>query len=740
MATGMPRTVVARRASESLLAFAGWWLTAWLVSHAFPAVADYLPISLLWAANALAYGAVLSLGPRLIPAFTLAALTWNIARGDALPEIVIGTGAFLVVMLFVTGFSRLLERRVEQDPARRLLRVPIIALASASVFTLLGVWQFVGSGLPTTELVIALWLSEATSVLLFTPLVQQVIDARDHSHEEFQRFRPVTGVIAAWTLTAFLVLAALLLVGQQDGSGRDWLLYLALTIPMLAVYLLPTSVTRFAVAAFVLVWVGVHYAVFTHPDGLVEIDALLNGQMIIFTATLIAFLAIESVLSFEVANRQLKAARLRDGVTGLYNDLGLTRRLRELATSGSRHGQLALIGVQIPDVDDLSALIGLDEVHRVERLIGEMLREVRTVPDMPAGRLQPGLFAMLIPAGGEAERASLIASNLRNRIDRAEREGQLPTARQGVRLALLDAIIAGDHQHLTTVLLMACQKDDDQEDSQFHHHREPAIHLIEDHRRTLEWARNLREALAGNHSAGHFELYAQPIVDRHDPEAHRIEILLRWQTPAGTIEPPFVFMEIAEHFGLMPKIDRWVLDHALAAVDRRAAGVHLTEIAINLSGDSLAGDWLPSRIENLLIEHHWPAERLCLEITETMLIRDTTRAQRNLAALHKLGVAIAIDDFGTGRATFSYLQHYPVDELKINGSFVRRLAESSFDREVVKATRALADHLDCRVVAEFVETAAQAELLEKLGVHFHQGYGVARPIPLGEYLDALPSD
>ena len=730
-------TVTMRRLGESILAFGGWWLTAWLVTQAYPAVADYLPISLLWVANALAYGAVLSLGPRLIPAFTLAALTWNIARGDGLPEIVIGTGAFLVVMLFVIGFSRLLESRVEQDQARRLLRVPIIAIASASVFTTLGVWQFAGGGLPTTELVIALWLSEATSVLLFTPLVQQVINARAHHHGP-PRFRPITGVIAAWTLTAFLVLAALLLVGQQDGSGRDWLPYLALTVPMLAVYLLPTSVTRFAVAGFVLVWVGVHYVVFTRPDGLVEVNALLNGQMIIFTATLIAFLAIESVLSFEVANRRLKAARLRDGVTDLYNDLGLTRRLCELAAPGQPHRRLALIGVQIPDVDDLSALIGLDEVHRVERLIGEMMREVRTGPDMPAGRLQPGLFAMLIPERGEADRASLITANLRSAIDRAERDGQLPTARQGVRLALLDAVSAADHQHLTTVLLMACQKDGDQEDSPFHRHREPAIHLIEDHRRTLEWVRNLRQALAGDSSSGRFELYAQPIVDRHEPGAHRIEILLRWQTPEGAVAPPGTFMEIAEHFGLMPKIDRWVLDHALAAVDQRAAGTHLTEIAINLSGDSLAGDWLPARIESLLTEHHWPAERLCLEITETMLIRDTIRAQRNLAALHKLGVAIAIDDFGTGRATFSYLQHYPVDELKIDGSFVRGLVESSFDREVVKATRALADHLGCRVVAEFVETTTQAALLEELGVHFHQGYGVAQPMPLAEYLATLP--
>ncbi|TKA89069.1 EAL domain-containing protein [Guyparkeria sp. SB14A] len=738
MAAGTATTIT-RRVGESLLAFVGWWLAAWLVSLAYPAVADYLPISLIWVANALAYGAVLSLGPRLIPAFTLAALTWNIARGDALPEIVIGTGAFLVVMLFVIGFSRLLENRVDQDQARRLLRVPIIAITSASVFTLLGVWQFAGGGLPATELVIALWLSEATSVLLFTPLVQQVVTASTRHHGP-PRFRPITGVIAAWTLTAFLVLAALLLVGRQDGTGREWLPYLALTVPMLAVYLLPTSVTRFAVAGFVLVWVGVHYVVFTRPDGMVEVNALLNGQMIIFTATLIAFLAIESVLSFELANHRLKAARLRDGVTDLYNDLGLTRRLRELAAPGQPHRRLALIGAQIPDVDDLSALIGLDEVHRVERLIGETLREVRPSPEIAAGHLQPGLFAMLVPERGEADRATMIATHLRAAIDRAEREGQLPTARQGVRLAVLDTVTAGDHQHLTTVLLMACQKDAERDDRPFHHHREPAIHLIEDHRRTLEWARNLREALAGETAAGGFALFAQPIVDRHDPGAHRIEVLLRWRTPDGRIEPPGTFLEIAEHFGLMPKIDRWVLDHALAAVDSQTAGIHLTEIAINLSGDSLAGGWLPSRIETLLEDHHWPAERLCLEITETMLIRDTARAQRNLAALHELGVAIAIDDFGTGRATFSYLQHYPVDELKIDGSFVRRLAESSFDREVVKTTRVLADHLGCRVVAEFVETPRQVELLEELGVHFHQGYGVAEPMPLDDYLAGLPSD
>jgi len=727
-----------RRVGESLLSFAGWWLAAWLTTQAFPAVSEYLPISLLWMANAMAYGAVLSLGPRLIPAFTLAALTWNIARGDALPEIVIGTGAFLVVMLFVVSFARLLDARVEQDQARRLLRVPIIAIASASVFTLLGVWQFAEGGLPATELVIALWLSEATSVLLFTPLVQQLLTVGLRSRGT-PRFRPITGVVAVWTLTAFLVLTALLLVGRQSHTGREWLPYLALTVPMLAIYLLPTSITRLAVAGFVLVWVGVHYMVFTRPDGLVEIDALLNGQMIIFTATLIAFLAIESVGSFEEANRRLKAARLRDGVTDLDNDLGLTRHLRELLDPGQPFRHLAVIGAQIPDVDDLSTLIGLDEVHRVERLIGDTFRNVRPAPHMPAGRLQPGLFALLIPEPDASSQAVDIATELRASLERAESEGRLPTARQRIRIAVLDIVAADDHRHLATLLFRACLKDAEQDDRPFHHHRESASELIADHRRALEWARNLREALAGESAAGDLVLFAQPIVDRHDPEARRIEVLLRWRTPEGRIEPPGEFLGIAEHFGLMPKLDRWVLDHSLAAVGDLASGNRLDEVAINVSGDSLAGDWLPSRIEALLDAHHWPAERLCLEITETMLIRDMARAQRNLATLHQMGVAIAIDDFGTGRATFSYLQHYPVDELKIDGSFIRRLAESSFDREVVKATCTLAAHLGSRVVAEFVETPQQVQILEELGVHFHQGYGVARPGPLAAYLAELPA-
>ncbi len=723
---------------DSVLAFAAWWAAAALTTLLYPTVADYLPISLIWLANALAYGAILSRGAQLIPAFTLAALTWNIARGDAPADILIGTGTFLAVMLFVRGFARVLARKVEHDQARRLLRVPIIAMASATVFTSLGVWQFT-DGIPDNALTAGLWLSEATSVLLFTPLAQQLLSPGPAIQRPLGEFRPVSGVIAAWTLTAFIVLAALLLTGRGDGIAQRWLPYLALTVPMLAVYMLPTAVTRFAVSGFVLVWVAVHYQVFDMGHGLVHVRSLLNGQMIIFTASLIAFLAIESVRSFETANRRLQAARLRDGLTDLLNDMGLASALRERLTGTPDPGHAPVIAVQVPDIDDLYTLVGHDAALGLERRIAEILRQTTGNPGLAAtARLQPGLFALVPPASGRrAQTPAELAEGLRARLRSAEQEGQLPTGRLGLRVTLLDRVEHDDLAHLAPLLLMAARRAGGEDHEGFYRHSGRPMELIEGHRERLERARHLREALAGNDAEGRFLLYAQPIIDRRDREAHRLEILLRWAGADGAIQSPGTFMPVAEDFGLMPRIDRWVLERALEQVRAHPAHARLTEVAINLSGDSLAGGWLPDTVADLLERHAWPAERLCLEITETMLIHDTRAARRNLDALRAMGVHLAIDDFGTGRATFAYLQEYPVDQLKIDGRFIRRLTESGFDREVVRSTCALADHMGSRVVAEFVETDAQVELLGELGVDLLQGFGLAEPRPLQDGLAAI---
>ncbi|MBD3894475.1 EAL domain-containing protein [Halomonas sp. ML-15] len=691
-------------------------------------MSETLPISPLWVANALAYGSVLAHGIRLVPAFALAALVWNIARGDTPQDILVGTGAFLIVMLFVAGFSTWLEQHIDQDRARRLLRVPIIALFSASLFTLLGVWQFT-EGAPSIELMTGLWLSEVTSVLLFTPLARQW-----HSQgRSLLTFRPSTHVgqmaLATWIIGAVLTLIMLWLFSASEQIPQRWVPYAALCVPILAVYLLPTGLSRLLVPIFMLAWTGVHLYLFTNvPSGFDDL-AMLNSQMVIFTAALIGFIAIEAVHSHEITNRQLKTARLHDGLTGLYNDLGLTARIRHHPAAE----QCAMIGIQIPDVDDLATLTGVDEVHQLEQRIADTLRYCIPASEGLGARLQPGLFAVLM-----ISKQGPTPLTLTRRLQHALHQSlQLSSARLNMRIALIDHLTPDDFRHLTSLLLISCQRTSQPDHAGFYHHQAPASELIDQHRDTLNWASRLRNALAGDTCDGQFTLFVQPILEYKHPDRHRAEILIRWQRSDGSLDQADAFLGIAETFGLMHQLDEWVLNHALAKLASHPGGQQVAMIAINLSGHSMASTHLPDIIATILAKHAWPPQQLCLEITETSNIGDTQVAQRNIEALQSLGVSLAIDDFGTGLATFDYLKHYAVEEIKIDGNFIRDIATSGLDREIVRSTCALANYLNVRVVAEFVETQAQIEILVGLGVDFLQGFGIARPIPLDDYLDRL---
>jgi EAL domain-containing protein (putative c-di-GMP-specific phosphodiesterase class I)/GGDEF domain-containing protein len=563
------------------------------------------------------------------------------------------------------------------------------------------------------------------------------MEGRGHPLRGSHGLRPLGLALGTWSLVAASILIGLWLFGDSEDVPQRWLPYLALTIPILAVYLLPGGLPRLALPLFVLAWTAVHLRLFTSGGGVLDEPAMLNGQMIIFTATLVGFLAIEAVHSYDLANRQLDAARLHDGLTGLYNDLGLTEQLRDRTEEAASSPPHALIGIQVPDIDDLATLTGLDEAHGIERRIADTLRHCVSSREGLGARLQPGLFALLVPVTVDGVTPLTLANRLCAGLREAESEGRLPVARLGLRVALVEGVEPSQHGHLTSLLLMACQRAGKQETERFYHHREAPNHLIDGHRDVLDWAGRLRDALAGNAKNGDFELFAQPILERDRPEVHRAEILIRWRQPDGSLKGPDSFLGIAENFGLMPRIDEWVLNRALALVAGHPAGRHLTEIAINLSGNSLEGATFPETLAAALEHNAWPPAQLCLEITETMLIQDTQLARHNVQAIHDLGVRLAIDDFGTGHATFAYLKQYPVEELKIDGSFIRDITTSGFDREVVRSTCALADFLDARVVAEFVETQAQMDALADLGVNYLQGYGIAHPMPLITYLDSL---
>jgi EAL domain-containing protein (putative c-di-GMP-specific phosphodiesterase class I) len=225
-----------------------------------------------------------------------------------------------------------------------------------------------------------------------------------------------------------------------------------------------------------------------------------------------------------------------------------------------------------------------------------------------------------------------------------------------------------------------------------------------------------------------FVLLRQPIVPLRGGGMPHHELLLRHLDAAGKPTSPEAFIPAAERYGLMPRLDRWVVARALAwlAAQPGVAGMY----AVNLSGQALADRRFHGFVREALARAGVAPERLCVEITETSAIADLDATARFLRGLRGLGCRTALDDFGTGLASFTYLKRLPLDFVKVDGSFVRGVGAAGVDREVVRAVQAVAGALGVATVAECVEDQACLEQLRNLGVDYAQGWAVGRPEPL----------
>jgi PAS domain S-box-containing protein len=238
---------------------------------------------------------------------------------------------------------------------------------------------------------------------------------------------------------------------------------------------------------------------------------------------------------------------------------------------------------------------------------------------------------------------------------------------------------------------------------------------------TLAWIGRIRDALAEDR----FVLYAQPIIDVASGEVVQRELLLRMCEPTGEIVPPASYLPIAERYGLIGDIDRWVIDHAIEIAASGGGGVEL-----NLSAASVGDPSVLDDIESALERNGVDPRSLVFEITETALITDQGAAKTFADRLHALGCRLALDDFGTGYGGFTYLKQLPVDFLKIDIEFVRDLPVNPASQHVVESVVALARAFGLQTVAEGVEGAQTLELLRELGVDYAQGYFIGRPGPL----------
>jgi PAS domain S-box-containing protein len=226
-----------------------------------------------------------------------------------------------------------------------------------------------------------------------------------------------------------------------------------------------------------------------------------------------------------------------------------------------------------------------------------------------------------------------------------------------------------------------------------------------------------------------FVLHAQPIIDLRTGHAVQRELLLRMRAPVTADDPagliaPDSFLPVAEEFGLITEIDRWVIDRS---TEIAATGM---AVQINVSARSVSDPSLVDYIKHAIERNGANPEKVVFEITETVLVSDRAAAQAFVERLHDFGCKIALDDFGTGYSGFTYLKHLPIDFLKIDIEFVRDLTSSSASRHVVAAVVNLAAGFGLQTVGEGVEDQETLDMLRELGVDYAQGFHIGRPAPL----------
>ena len=246
----------------------------------------------------------------------------------------------------------------------------------------------------------------------------------------------------------------------------------------------------------------------------------------------------------------------------------------------------------------------------------------------------------------------------------------------------------------------------------------------------MQWVSQINSAL----EEGRLVLYAQPIVNLKDDglRTESIEVLLRMKSRDGELIPPGAFLPAAERYDLIDRIDYWVIEKVMQMLS--SCDSEYPDCFVNLSGATLSRNHIAPRLKELLKKYPVSPQKLTFEVTETAAIQNLTSALRMMHELREIGCRFALDDFGSGLSSFGYLKNLPIDFLKIDGMFVKDMHANPMDRGMVEAIKTVADTMQLPTIAEFVEDQKIIEDLRQIGIDLGQGYGIARPKPIEEYI------
>jgi diguanylate cyclase (GGDEF)-like protein len=454
-------------------------------------------------------------------------------------------------------------------------------------------------------------------------------------------------------------------------------------------------------------------------------EALGPLAFVLAILTVLAALA-RTVLTFRDV-RALPETRRQattDELTSLPNRRRFLARLdEEIERARAVDQSLALVIVDLDHFKELNDTLGH---HAGDLLLSEVgPRLMATVRAADAiGRLGGDEFAIVLGAPSDAKAALRVA-------DTIERTLAEPFDILGLQLQVAASVgIALYPKHADDADQLLQRADVAMYDAKRArtgrevYSRERDTHSLE----RLALGGELRRAIERDE----LTLHIQPKAATVGRTVVGVEALLRWNHPRHGMLAPAEFVALAEQSGLARDLTRWVVDRALAQVSAWRRDGRVLHVAVNLTAADVLDTDFPFEIAGALSDHGVTPDALVLEVTESSVMSDPSRARSTLSQLRELGVGLALDDFGTGYSSLTHLRQLPVDEVKVDRSFVARMLDDGADAAIVESTIALAHALGMRVVAEGVEDEATWALLAAAGCDLVQGYALSRPLPAGD--------
>lgn len=419
-----------------------------------------------------------------------------------------------------------------------------------------------------------------------------------------------------------------------------------------------------------------------------------------------------------------------DALTELVNRREFEKRLDRTLTNAQKESKehvLCYLDLdQFKVVNDTCGHVAGDELLRqIATLLRKQIRARDTL-----GRLGGDEFGILMEHC-TLERAKHVADKLRQAVANFRFSWEDKIFNIAVSLGIV--AITKTEQNSKDLLIKAdtaCYAAKRAGRNRTHVYQEDDIELAKQ-QGEMQWVSRINHALENNL----FCLYCQPIKDLKKPKNLCYELLIRMLDKGDELISPGAFLPAAERYGLVTKIDCWVIQTAFRWLSSHPQHLErLHQCSINLSGYSLGSQEVLAFILKQFDESKIPKYKICLEVTETAAIRNLPSASQFIETLRNEGCQFALDDFGSGLASFAYLKTLPVDYLKIDGTFVKNILTDSTDLAMVKAINEIGHVMGKQTIAEFAENGEILNSLTKMGVDFAQGYGIQRPQAIDKLL------